>query len=188
MSNLEVIKKGFVNSLTLIRIPLTILFIIFFNTNNNKVLQLTILFLIILTDFIDGKIARKFNVQSRIGSILDPYCDLFFVLCTSILFNLYHLVSMTYTFILIFKFVEFNITSYYAGMSSNKIPFMFDRVGRVVTALYQSVPFVVVIPFLYNYCRIYIIFLIVGTLISSALRISNLICSKTYNFCDKEQL
>ena len=184
MSNLEVIKKGFVNSLTLIRIPLTILFIIFFNTNN-KVLQLTILFLIILTDFIDGKIARKFCIQSKIGSILDPYCDLFFVLCTSILFNIYHLVSITYTLILIFKFIEFNVTSYYAGMSSHKIPFMFDSIGRVVSALYQSVPFVVVIPFLYNYCRIYIMFLIVGTLISSVLRISNLIRSKTYKFCDK---
>ena len=174
MRNLEVIKKGFINVLTLIRIPLTILFIILFNTTDNKVPQLTILSLIILSDFIDGKIARKFNIQSKIGSILDPYCDLFFVLCTSILFNIYNLVSITYTFILIFKFAEFNITSYYAGMSSNKIPFMFDKVGRVVTALYQVVPFVVVIPLLSQYCSAYIAFLVIGTLISSTLRICTL--------------
>ena len=174
---METIKKVFINILTLIRIPLTILFIIFFD-NSNRVLLLFILSIIILTDFIDGKIARKFNINSRLGSILDPYCDLFFVLFTSILFNIYDLIPITYTFVLIFKFAEFNITSYYAGMSSNKIPFMFDKVGRVVTALYQGVPFLVVIPFLSEYCSAYIAFLIIGTLISSALRISNLIHTK----------
>lgn len=156
--NLEVIKQLLINGLTLIRITLTILFVILFNNNTNTVLQLSILSLIILTDFIDGKIARKLCIQSKIGSILDPYCDLFFVLCTSILFNIYGLISITYTFILIFKFAEFNITSYYAGMSPNKIPFMFDKVGRVITALYQGVPFVVVIPFLSQYCSAYIAF------------------------------
>ena len=186
MRNLEVIKKLFINGLTLIRIPLTILFVIFFiNNNSNIVLQLSILSLIILTDFIDGKIARKLCIQSKIGSILDPYCDLFFVLCTSIMFNIYDLVSITYTFILIFKFAEFNITSYYAGMSSNKIPFMFDKVGRVITALYQGVPFVVVIPFLSEYCSLYIGFLILGTLVSSILRISNLMHAKSYKACNK---
>jgi len=181
---LETIKKVFINILTLIRIPLTILFIIFFD-NSNRVLLLFILSIIILTDFIDGKIARKFNINSRLGSILDPYCDLFFVLFTSILFNIYDLIPITYTFVLIFKFAEFNITSYYAGMSSNKIPFMFDKVGRVITALYQGVPFVVVIPFLSQYCSAYIAFLIIGTLISSTLRISNLIHTKVYKSYNK---
>lgn len=184
MRNLETIKKVFINILTLIRIPLTVLFIISFD-NGNRVLLLFILSIIILTDFIDGKIARKFNINSRLGSILDPYCDLFFVLCTSILFNIYDLIPTTYTFILIFKFAEFNITSYYAGMSSNKIPFMFDKVGRVVTALYQGVPFVIVIPFLSDYCSTYISFLIIGTLISSALRISNLMYTKAYKSFNK---
>lgn len=167
------------------RIPLTILFMMLFKTGNTKLL-LFILFIIILTDFIDGRIARKFNISSKIGSILDPYCDLFFVLCTSILFNLYALVSISYTLILILKFAEFNITSYYAGMSSKKIPFMFDSVGRIITALYQGVPFAIVIPSLYNYCHIYILFLIIGTLISSTLRISNLIHTKECKLSHKE--
>ena len=121
MRNLETSKKVLINILTLIRIPLTILFMILFKIDNTKIL-LFILFMIILTDFIDGRIARKLKIQSRIGSILDPYCDLFFVLCTSILFNIYDLISISYTLILIFKFAEFNITSYYAGMSSKKFP------------------------------------------------------------------
>lgn len=149
------------------------------------VAQFIVLSLIILTDFIDGKIARKFCIESKVGSILDPYCDLFFVLCTSILFNIYGLVSVVYTSILVLKFVEFNVTSYYAEASSNKIIFTFDRVGRVVSALYQGVPFIVVIPFLSKYCSSYITFLIIGTLISSSLRISNLMRTKAYKSYDR---
>lgn len=161
--------------LTLIRIPLTILFIVFFNNDNDKILELGVLFLIILTDFIDGKISRRFKITSQLGSILDAYCDLFFVLCTSILFNIYNLVTIAYTFVLIYKFIEFNITSYYAGVSKNKVPFKFDKVGRVVTALYQGVPFVVTVMPQTSYCSLYIGFLIVGTFISSALRIFSLL-------------
>lgn len=181
MKILEKIKLKSIDMLallTLSRIPLTILFIITFN-KSSLLASLIILFFIILSDFIDGKIARKFNINSKAGSILDPYCDLFFVLSTSIFFNLNNLIPISYTLILIFKFVEFNITSYYAGMSSKKIPFMFDSIGRVITALYQGVPFIVLIPALYYYHNIYILFLVIGTLISSLLRIYNLIHNKS---------
>lgn len=177
---MEVIKKILLNTLTLLRIPLTILFIILF-INDNNILASLILVLIVITDFIDGKISRKLNITSRLGSILDAYCDLFFVLCTSLLFNYYNLVSVTYTFIIILKFLEFNITSYYSGMSNNKTPFIFDKIGRIVTALYQGVPFVIVIPSLSDFCYLYTTILIIGTFISSALRIFSLLCSKVLN-------
>lgn len=177
---MEVIKKILLNTLTLLRIPLTILFVILFITNN-KISASLILFLIVITDFIDGKISRKLNINSRLGSILDAYCDLFFVLCTTLLFNYYNLVSVTYTFIIILKFLEFNITSYYSGMSNNKTPFIFDKVGRIITALYQGVPFIIVIPSLSDFCYLYTTILIIGTFISSALRIFSLLCSKVLN-------
>lgn len=177
---MEVIKKILLNTLTLLRIPLTILFIIVF-INDNKIPASLILFLIVITDFIDGKISRRLNISSRLGSILDAYCDLFFVLCTSLLFNYYRLVDITYTFIIILKFVEFNITSYYSGMSNNKTPFIFDKVGRIVTALYQGVPFIIVIPSLSDFCYLYTTTLIIGTFISSALRIFGLLHSKVLN-------
>lgn len=177
---MEVINKILLNTLTLLRIPLTILFIILF-INDNKISASLILFLIVITDFIDGKISRRLNITSRLGSILDAYCDLFFVLCTSLLFNYYNLVSITYTLTIIFKFVEFNITSYYSGMQSNKTPFIFDKVGRIVAALYQGVPFIIVITSLSNFCYLYTTILIIGTFISSSLRIFSLLCSKVSN-------
>lgn len=103
------------------------------------------------------------------------------MLCTSILFNIYNLVDITYTFVLLFKFAEFNITSYYAGISTNKIPFVFDKVGRVITALYQTVPFLVITQSLSNYRSSYITFLIIGTFISSSLRVLNLLQTRNAN-------
>lgn len=173
----DMIKKILINTLTLIRIPLTILFIILF-INNNITLELLVLFLILLTDFIDGKLSRKLNASSKFGGILDVYCDLFFVLCTSILFNVYNLVNIAYTIILVFKFIEFNITSYYAGASKNNIPFVFDKIGKSVTALYQTVPFFIIFPPLSKYSSLYIVCLMTGTIISSILRIFSLVTLK----------
>lgn len=64
MFQLSQMKKILINALTLTRIPLTILFIILI-INSNKSLELLILFLILLSDFIDGKIFRKsiFNLN-----------------------------------------------------------------------------------------------------------------------------
>ena len=46
----------------------------------SKVFALIILILAILTDYFDGKIARKYNQVSDLGKILDPFCDaIFFV-------------------------------------------------------------------------------------------------------------
>lgn len=170
-------KKILVNAITLIRIPLTILFIILF-INDNVTSEFLVLFLILLTDFVDGKLSRKLNASSKFGGILDVYCDLFFVLCTSILFNVYNLVNIAYTIILVSKFIEFNITSYYAGASKNNIPFVFDKIGKTVTTLYQTVPFVVILPAISKYSCLYIACLMTGTIISSLLRISSLVTLK----------
>jgi hypothetical protein len=74
--------------------------------------------------------------------------------------------------------MEFNITSYLAGTSKNKVPFVFDKVGRVVTALYQTVPFFIIFPILSKYTYLYVVCLMLGTIISSILRISSLVSLK----------
>lgn len=152
------------------------------NNNNNNIHNINVEFLILcfilLSDFIDGKISRKLNIASKLGSFFDAYSDLFFVLCTSVLFNVYNLLNMSYTVILILKFMEFNITSYLAGTSKNKVPFVFDNVGRVVTALYQTVPFFIIFPILSKYTYLYVVCLMLGTIISSILRISSLVTLK----------
>ena len=45
-------------------------------------LALVLLFLSGLTDYLDGKIARKYNLVSRVGQLLDPVADRLYIVST----------------------------------------------------------------------------------------------------------
>lgn len=62
------------NALSLLRGPLALLFLF-----ESTVLRLTAVILAMLTDCIDGYLARKYKYSSKIGALLDPLMDKFFV-------------------------------------------------------------------------------------------------------------
>ncbi len=62
------------NALSLSRAPLAFLFL-----NSNPSVRATSVFLAMLTDSIDGFLARKAHSTSRFGAIIDPIMDKFFV-------------------------------------------------------------------------------------------------------------
>lgn len=62
------------NLLSVIRIILVPVFAVLF-TNGHRVAALIVLAVSGLTDFFDGKIARRFNQISELGKILDPVAD-----------------------------------------------------------------------------------------------------------------
>lgn len=63
-----------VNILTLVRVPLALLFFL-----DSVTVRLLVIGLAMITDGLDGYLARRFNAVSRIGTILDPLTDRFFV-------------------------------------------------------------------------------------------------------------
>ena len=68
-----------VQSLTLVRIPLSVVFFIvllaFQESTLALVIALILLLLIETTDAVDGHIARHFNLASEYGATLDPFAD-----------------------------------------------------------------------------------------------------------------
>jgi len=68
-----------VQFITLIRIPLSIVFsIILLSSKNFKSVFIICFFVLLvteLTDWFDGRIARRFKVASEFGAMLDPYAD-----------------------------------------------------------------------------------------------------------------
>ena len=66
-------------SMTLIRIPLAVFFLVVLQVGKNTtwtlVLNLFLLSLIEFTDLFDGKFARKFGLVSESGATLDPFAD-----------------------------------------------------------------------------------------------------------------
>lgn len=62
------------NGLSLLRAPLALLFLI-----ENTSLRIAVIFLAMLSDSIDGFLARRANKASQFGAVLDPAMDKFFV-------------------------------------------------------------------------------------------------------------
>ncbi len=62
------------NGLSLVRAPLAFLFL-----QENATLRFLAIFLAMITDSIDGYLARRYRSASKFGAILDPAMDKFFV-------------------------------------------------------------------------------------------------------------
>ncbi|MDQ2088027.1 CDP-alcohol phosphatidyltransferase family protein [Herbivorax sp. ANBcel31] len=68
-------KKYIPNILSILRIICSVLLILFINYQVGFIL---LYFVIGLTDILDGFIARKFKIESKLGARLDSLADLFF--------------------------------------------------------------------------------------------------------------
>ncbi len=71
------------NSLSLLRAPLAFLFLF-----ESTTVRLIAILLAMLTDYIDGYLARKWHTTTRFGAVLDPAMDKFFVFfCLGVLLS-----------------------------------------------------------------------------------------------------
>lgn len=91
------------NVLTIIRIFLTvgILWFLFIPTLFMQCVAITLFVLAVITDFLDGYIARKYNLISDFGKIADPIADKFLILGLFVAFSSLEL----YSFVLILPIV-----------------------------------------------------------------------------------
>lgn len=136
------------NGITLLRVFLSILFaadtIGQFAYGKNNLIRLAAVFLLIcLTDFVDGRFARRLRCASAAGARLDVLADLFFLAVSNITLAWLGLLPPWFCGFLLLKFIEFTVTSKYVLRHScpeDGHVFVFDKVGRVVSALFFVVP------------------------------------------------
>ncbi len=76
-------KFNIPNLLTILRIILAPVFM-FLLLNDKYVAAFIVLFIASITDFLDGQIARRFNMMTEFGRLLDPIADKVLVFCTII--------------------------------------------------------------------------------------------------------
>jgi len=62
------------NALSCLRLPLAFCFLI-----ENSIVRLLVVLLAMITDIIDGYLARRYKYTSKLGAALDPIMDKFFV-------------------------------------------------------------------------------------------------------------
>ena len=89
----------FINFITASRIVLGLIIFIFLTRTETYWYALILFFIASITDYFDGYLARKYNLVSKLGEILDPIADK--ILIVFVLFAL-----------------SVNLTSYYIGLIS----------------------------------------------------------------------
>ena len=124
--------KNLPNYITSIRLVFTIPLIFFLETNNILFVWIIILFGGI-TDYLDGYIARKFKLKTKIGAILDPLADKVFTIIPFIWLSKYEVIPFWSLSILLVR--EFLISAFRVT-KENGLPAL--KIGKYKT-LFQFI-------------------------------------------------
>ena len=167
-----------INCLTLSRIPLSVFAYMEITTGTIRVIYYLCLFLgIAVSDFLDGKCARAFHVQSGIGAIADVICDFFYIMTST--YALYRLGCLPIWVLILItvKLFEFILTSLLIKRVQYRSHiFMFDRIGRYTAIGFYILPTVLILcniylmPLFFIIRYVFCISLLLFSLVSTYLR------------------
>jgi CDP-diacylglycerol---glycerol-3-phosphate 3-phosphatidyltransferase len=148
------------NGLTLLRAPLAFLFLL-----ESPGIRIMAIILAMLTDSIDGYLARKFSNTSKLGAILDPLMDKFFVFFILGVFLLESKLTLWQACSMISRDFSLCIFATYLAISGGWQAFKFYSIrwGKITTAL----QFFVLIALTLNLPIspvIFVLFILFGTL------------------------
>lgn len=169
-----------INGLTLSRMPLSLMFCLVVLYRVNPFLPCAVLFaLVAITDFLDGKLARKYNIQSDVGAVLDVMSDFFFIVSASLALCFQGLFPGWMLAVIILKFLEFLISSALLKRNNKyKARFLFDSLGQIVAVLFYLLPVLILllkawvpVPFLQIIIWIICVGITVLATLSSLLRV-----------------
>jgi CDP-diacylglycerol--glycerol-3-phosphate 3-phosphatidyltransferase len=120
------------NSLSLLRAPLAFLFLF-----ESPTIRLIAILLAMLTDYIDGYLARKLHTTTRFGAVLDPAMDKFFVFfCLGVLLSEHRILPLQ-GLMMISRDFALCLFGLYLSLSGlwQSYEFRAIRWGKITTAL-----------------------------------------------------
>ena len=123
------------NVLTYTRI-LTTPAIGYYIVSGNSTMALLLFTYSCVTDFVDGFIARKFNMKSVVGSIIDPLADKFLMTACTLSLGYIHAIPPAIASIIIGRDVMLSFMSFYYRYKSLPAPRTFEKfvsIGQVPT-------------------------------------------------------
>jgi CDP-diacylglycerol--glycerol-3-phosphate 3-phosphatidyltransferase len=100
-----------------------------------------IFFTIILSDVIDGYLARKLECASRTGARLDVIADAFYIISSLAAFAYFKIIPAWFIFIMALKLFEFIITSRLIIKKQNsEKSFISDKIGKISIGIVMLLP------------------------------------------------
>ncbi len=147
-------KKYIPNTLTTLRLLLVPLFVILIISNEQYSYHYALIVFVFasLTDALDGKLARKFNAESRFGAFFDPLADKILILVAFILFlNLEQLngIVMPWMVFLIF-FRDLSVTVLRTLLKSRGLSMVTSKIAKFKTA-FQLISIIIILSLLSFY-------------------------------------
>lgn len=123
------------NFLTVFRVFLTVIFIFLFYSEGlaAKILALVIFTLASLTDFLDGHLARKRNIITRFGKIMDPIADKLLILSAFFIFMQLRIVPIWMFVVICFR--EVTVTGLRLSVMRAGVALAAEKAGKVKTVL-----------------------------------------------------
>lgn len=120
------------NSLSLLRAPLAFVFLV-----DSPILRLMAILLAMLTDSIDGYLARRSKTTSRFGAVLDPAMDKFFVFFALGILFVEHKMELWQVLMMISRDFALCLFGLYLSLSGlwQTYEFRSIRWGKITTAL-----------------------------------------------------
>ena len=163
------------NFLTFLRI-LLVPFIIFFYINEYYIITSVFFILAIITDLIDGLMARKYNKETKLGAFIDPLADKILFISLAILFYdyIWTWLFMSLIFIEIsLIFVRIIKIIFYKNNKKSNINIKANIAGKM-----KSLAEVIGIMILFLYCNNKYLVIIANIILSLALLLSLFSISK----------
>lgn len=129
------IKSNLPNIISICRIALSLVFIVLMSINKYSFIFYANLVFIVAsaTDFLDGYYARKFNVITNFGKIIDPLADKILVCSAYVYLASYGIIYTWISVIIITR--EFAITSLRVCAVDNNIIIPANNYGKIKTIL-----------------------------------------------------
>ena len=145
------VKKQIPNILTLIRIPLAILsaYYAFWLSASSLWISLSLFLIASATDFLDGYLARRWNLVSRFGKFTDPIADKMLILSILFVFTYHGIIPIFLTIIIALREI---------GLTAIRLMLLYKRVvlasrfsGKVKTFSQVIVLVIIYLALIFNH-------------------------------------
>ena len=118
-----------------------------------------------ITDYFDGQIARKYNLVTNLGKLIDPLADKLLVISALIVLAKYNQISLWIVLVIIFR--ELLITGLRAIVAAEGVVIAAETLGKWKTATQMAaLTVIILIPLSYTINNILLLIPLILTIVS----------------------
>ena len=133
---MDQVKKNIPNALSILRIIMVVPFIYALGYED-KLGMILILTTILASDYIDGYLARKWNVTSDLGRILDPLADKFVIVSVAVVLVIFRDFPLWLALAMIARDIGILLAGFYMIRRDLPIP-VSNNLGRITVGVFAA--------------------------------------------------